>query len=312
MTDKSVTLIGDRINNAYGRAYRAFVERDVSLYQDLAKAQTGCGAAYLNLNVGSTAERDVSFDEALACLDWVVPDLQAGSDVPLCFDSPSFRFQEKALSLYERGENNKPIVNSVAASREQLDELIGLVRKYDTKVIVMAAEKFLEGGGYERCRSAKDIYETAKIHVGRLVEDGDRGADDIIIDPGLMPIASDAQGFVLKGLDAMRLIRADRELRGIHIMVGLSNFSFGGPKSIQCQLEKAYLSLAVEAGLDYVLGNPEIDLKPLPAQDPFVVGLRGTLEVGRVIGDEAAEDAYGRQVGELSYLLGDQAGQSGR
>ena len=53
----------------------------------------------------------------------------------------------------------------------------------------------------------------------------------------------------------MRLIRADRDLEGVHISVGLTNFSFGVPKQIRDGLENAYVTLAIEAGLDTVPGR---------------------------------------------------------
>ena len=39
--------------------------------------------------------------------------------------------------------------------------------------------------------------------------------------------------------------------------MGFTNFSFGMPKDIREDVESAYLTLAVDAGLDFVLGNPE-------------------------------------------------------
>ena len=59
----------------------------------------------------------------------------------------------------------------------------------------------------------------------------------------------------------MRLIRQDPDLFGVHLVVGLSNFAWGTPKGIREDLEKAYLTLGMEAGLPCVRrlsGSPEI------------------------------------------------------
>ena len=106
-----------------------------------------------------------------------------------------------------------------------------------------------------------------------LREKAGRANDQIIIDPGLAPVGADTYGLVNMGLDAMRMIRANPDLAGVHLSVGLTNFSFGMPKEIRESVESAYLTLAVEAGLDFVLGNPEKNLHLLDQDDGFVNGI---------------------------------------
>jgi 5-methyltetrahydrofolate--homocysteine methyltransferase len=105
------------------------------------------------------------------------------------------------------------------------------------------------------------------------------------------------------GLDAMRLIRSDQDLDGIHISVGLTNFSFGTPKEIREGLESAYLTLAVRAGLDFVLGNPEKDLRTLESDDRYVQVLSEALETGRPTEGETQEDAGFRQAEKIMELF---------
>jgi cobalamin-dependent methionine synthase I len=97
------------------------------------------------------------------------------------------------------------------------------------------------------------------------------------------------------GLDAMKKIRADRDLAGVHLSVGLTNFSFGMPKDIRESIECAYLTLAVEAGLDFVLGNPEKKPHVLDSDDRFVRGVAEALEAGRPRAEETQEEAGFRQ-----------------
>jgi 5-methyltetrahydrofolate--homocysteine methyltransferase len=97
------------------------------------------------------------------------------------------------------------------------------------------------------------------------------------------------------GLDAMRLIRQDPDLKGVHITVGLSNFAWGTPKHVRHDLEKAYLTLGTEAGLDFAIANPESRPAPLPADHPMVALLREALKQGRVADGETQETAGFRQ-----------------
>ena len=125
-------------------------------------------------------------------------------------------------------------------------------------------------GGTSQCLNPQDSYRAAKHFVELLVTKAGRRNDQIIIDPGLAPVGADTYGLVNIGLDAMRLISADPDLKGVHMIVGLSNFAWGTPKGVREELEKAYLTLGMEAGLDFALANPEKTPGPLPPDHPMV------------------------------------------
>ena len=83
-----------------------------------------------------------------------------------------------------------------------------LVAEYDTLVVGMASEKFVDGGSAQ-CLSADDVHGAALRLVDLLVNKAGRTCDQIIIDPGLAPVGADTYGLVNMSLDAMRRIRAD-------------------------------------------------------------------------------------------------------
>ncbi|HWD92644.1 MAG TPA: dihydropteroate synthase [Verrucomicrobiae bacterium] len=288
------TLIGELINNSFARAARAFQEKDLAKYQELARLQAGLGANFLTVNIDGTQKLNVRAQDMLDFLPRLVPALQEATDLPLAFDNPSLLFHEKAFSLYRRKNDNQPILNSVAASRPELDRMIEMVAQYDTRVVVMASEKFVQGGGAQ-CLSGLEVYQAAKEHVKLLRDRAGRRNDEIIIDPGLAPVSADTYGLVNMGLDAMKMIREDGDLAGVHISVGLTNFSFGVPKEIRTGLENAYITLAHANGLDWILGNPEKELKLLPESDRYLQVVREALEQGRPLPGETQEDAGFRQ-----------------
>ncbi len=294
MPDPKLNIIGELINNSYARARNAFTARDVKAYQDLAKIQTELGARYLTLNLDGTARIQVKMEEMLAFLPDVIPAIQEVTSLPISFDNPSIRYHEVALKHYDRTKSGTPILNSIAASRERLDEMIELVRAYDTNVVVMASEHFV-AGGTSQCLNPQDSYRAAKHFVELLVTKAGRTLDQIIIDPGLAPVGADTYGLVNIGLDAMKLISEDPAMKGVHFIVGLSNFAWGTPKGIREQLENAYLTLAMEYGLDYALANPEKSPGPLPKEHPMVDKLRQALEQGRAVDGESQETAGFRQ-----------------
>ncbi|MDQ8201948.1 dihydropteroate synthase [Pelagicoccus sp. SDUM812003] len=304
-TKQKLHVIGELMNNSYARARRAFKSRDLEAFQRLAQGQSELGAAFLTLNIDGTQRIQVKLQEMLDFLPTLIPAIQQACDTPISFDNPSIEYHKVALAHYDRSLSGKPILNSLAASRENLDEMIDLVKDYDTKAIVMASEKFVDGGGAQ-CLNPLDSYEAAKRFVEMLVERADRSTDDIIIDTGLAPVGADTYGLVNIGLDAMQLISNDPDMKGVHMMVGLSNFSFGTPKHMREKLEGAYLTLAMQRGLDFALANPEKSPAPLPPEDPIVAGLQNALDQGRPRDGESQESAGFRQAEAILALCAQQ------
>ena len=296
MPETRLHIIGDLINNAYARARNAFRARSVEGYQALATGQTALGCEWLDVNIDGTQQIQVRPQEMLGFLPDLIPALQAVSPLPLCIDNPSISYQRVALEHYDRGRagGKPPIVNSIAASRERLEEMIELVKAYDAMVIVVVSERFVEGGT-SQCFSPEDVHAAARHFVERLAVQAGRRPDQILLDPGLAPVGADTYGLVNMGLDAMKLIRADKDLAGVHLSVGLSNFAWGTPKHIRHDLEKAYLTIATAAGLDFSIANPESDPTPLPEGHETVKRLRHALEQGRAAPGEERETAGFRQ-----------------
>jgi 5-methyltetrahydrofolate--homocysteine methyltransferase len=287
-------IVGELMNNSYARARNAFANRDPRGYQELARLQTELGAAYLTLNVDGTQRIQVRRQEMLDFLPDVIPAIQEATSTPIAFDNPSVEYHKVALKHYNREKSGAPILNSLAASREHLDEFVELIKHYDTLAVVMASETFAPDGT-SQCLNPQDSYRAAKYFVELLVTKAGRRNDQIMIDPGLAPVGADTYGLVNIGLDAMRLISADPDLKGVHMIVGLSNFAWGTPKGVREELEKAYLTLGSEVGLDFAIANPEKSPAPLPWDHPMVASLREALEQGRLREGETPDVAGFRQ-----------------
>ena len=307
MSPARLQIIGELMNNSYARARKAFIERNVGDYQHLARLQAGLGARFLTLNLDGTQRIQVRREEMLAFLPEVIAAVQEATPVPLSFDNPSVEYHRVALRHYDRRKGGAPVLNSVAASREHLEEMLELIAEHDTYAVVMASERFVPGGTAQ-CLRAAEAHAAAKQFVELLVTRAGRRPDQILIDPGLAPVGADTYGLVNLGLDAMRLIRSDPDLAGVHLMVGLSNFAWGTPRGVREQLEHAYLTLGVEAGLDFALTNPEKAPGPLPPDHPMVDRLRAALAQGRAGADETQEAAGYRQAEAIMAICQEGAG----
>lgn len=299
----NLSIIGELMNNSYGRARRAWTNRDLAGYQELARLQTEKGASALTLNTDGTDKLKVTMEEMLEFLPRLVPAIQEATDLPISFDNPHVDFHIEALKHFDRSKARaRPILNSLAVSRRDIDPMIELVGQYDMNVIIMASECIRPDGSHGASESPEDILGVTKHFAGLLREKAGVEPDRIIVDPGLASIASDTRGHTRLCLDSLRAIHQDPDLSGIHSSVGLSNFAIGTAKHLRIPMERAFLRLAIDAGMDYVLANPEKNTTPMDPDEDLVVRLAEILETCRPAEGESEEDAGYRQLDELMDL----------
>lgn len=264
----AIQIIGERINPGFKSVKTLFDEEDLAGIAALAVKQAQAGAAFQNVNIGARALTDPAF------MVRVIESIQEVVRTPLSFDFPSKKVQQICLSSYraERADGQLPIVNSVTEQRWDLMELYGL---FKFKVILMASER-MEDGVARSNKTSDQIYATARRAALRLKNEYGMPADHIFIDMSISAIIADTEGLNRNTLEAIRLIGADPELQGVHMMGGLSNIGQQLPpkaadgSDLKHCLENAFLTLAVPAGFDTVLGTPWRGYAPLP-QDHHVL-----------------------------------------
>lgn len=276
MTGFNIQIIGERINPGFKSTKALFDNSDIPGIQALAIRQAEASAAYLNVNIGARALTDPEF------MAEVIRAIQAVVDLPLSFDFPSLTVQEVCLKCYdrERAGGRLPIVNSITEHRW---DLMDLAKDFKFKVILMASER-VEGGVAKGNKTADQIYTTAKRGAQRLCQDYGMAPDDIFIDMSVSAIIADTERLNRSTLDAVKLIGGDPDLRGIHMMGGLSNVGQQlPPKAVDGSdlkhcLENAFLTLAVPHGFDTVLGTPWRGYAPLPEDHYVLTTYRNFLE----------------------------------
>ena len=258
MNGFNIGIIGERINPGFKSTRALFDNEDLPGIQALALKQAEAGARYLNVNIGARALTDPQW------MARVIRAIQEVVDLPLSFDFPSKAVQEICLSNYDlaRAKGELPIVNSITEHRWDLMELYG---QYKFKVILMASERVEEIDGVKVAKgnkSADEIYGTARRAALRLKNDYGMPLDHIFIDMSVSAIIADTEGLNRSTVEAIRRIGADPDLKGVHMMGGLSNIGQQLPpkavdgSDLKHSLENAFLTLTVEHGFDYVLGTP--------------------------------------------------------
>ena len=273
----NLIVVGDRINPGFKSVRKLVDANDLAGIQAEALKQVDAGASYLDVTIGPRALNDSVF------LIEVVKAIQEATPVPLCFDFPTAPVQEVCLKAYDRARAGGalPLVNSITEHRWNLMDLYQPYGPF--KVIVMASER-VEDGVAKGNKTADEIVSTARRAALRLKNDYGMPMDDIFIDISISAVVADTTGLHRATLDAIRTIRADPDLAGIHIMGGLTNIGQQLPakaadgSNLKLSLECAFLTLAVPLGFDAVLATPWRQLHPLPEDNYVLTAYKTFLE----------------------------------
>jgi 5-methyltetrahydrofolate--homocysteine methyltransferase len=227
-------VIGEKINGTRKLVNKAVLTRDVEHIRKLALSQVEAGADVLDINAGTSPEREPED------IIWLVNVVQEITDKQLCLDSPN----PEALLAGLGATKQPPIINSISCEEHRLSGVLPIVAKFGCPVLALA----LDGG------TIQTTCEGRMAIVRRLFEETRKAgvADDMVyVDPLVMSVATDTKACLIT-LETMRSIL--REYPPAHLTGGLSNVSFGLPA--RTLLNRAFLTLAIEAGLDSAIVDP--------------------------------------------------------
>lgn len=169
----SPVLIGERITRRAKRGSGALLDGDYDLILSEGVRQADAGAMMLDVNAGLPG-----IDEAEA-VSTIVRRLQAVCDLPLQIDTTDAKAMERAMRIC----NGKPLVNSVNGSRESMEKIFPLVKKYGGCVIALTMD---ENGIPE---TAEGRFEIARRIAETAAEYG-IPKHDIIADPLTLTVSS--------------------------------------------------------------------------------------------------------------------------
>ncbi len=266
-------IIGESINDSVPSTHQLFETRDIAGLKELAVSQDMGGAAYIDVNVGRNSG---------AFLAEMVGHVQSVTVKPLSIDTPDPVMAEAGLKAYDRARagGRIPILNSISPLRL---EMLDLVRIGPFMPVLLASERSENGVGMAN-HTAEEVYATARQLVGEAAKHG-IPVEHCIIDPAIAPIGADSEGGFRRLMGAIRMIHEDPALRGVHMSVGLSNFTVmispkradGSPT--KSPLESAFLTLAMPLGLDHVIGSVKRKYEVLAPDHPALVCLNDCLKL---------------------------------
>ena len=152
--------------------------------------------------------------------------------------------------------------------------------------ILLVTEGMNDTGEMIMNKTAEQIHATAKSMVSKARKRIDQLTNDqIILDPGIMPIGSDSKGDFKRLMGAMRLIHQDKDLAGVNMSLGLSNFTAMLPSKkadgspVKSPLESAFLTMAMPLGLNTIIGSVHRKYSLLTDNDPAMQCLNDVLNL---------------------------------
>lgn len=275
MAIPGLAIIGESINDSVPSTKKLLDANDIDGILELARTQDQGGARYIDVNVGRRAP---------ALMADLVKRIQTVTARPLAIDSPDAAIAEAGLKAYDpdRAGGEKPILNSISPLRPRM---LDLHRVRPFRPILLVSER-VEKGEFRPNRGGGEIHQTAKEMMKAVRESGSGIPNgDCIFDPGLGPVAGDLEGLLKGVLEAMALIHGDPDFKGVHMSVGLSNFTHMLPSKradgspVKGPLESAFLTRAMPLGLDMVVGSVKRRYETLPPDHPAMVCLDEVLRL---------------------------------
>jgi len=287
MTIEGLTIIGEKINycaastdrtskgklTVHGLLNQISQERvgarDFTPIQLIAQEQEAEGARYIDVNVDLGTVDDFN----LSMMRDTVRAIQEAVDIPLCIDSASAELLRAGLEAYDSSKVGPAIVNS--ATLDRADAVLPLRKEHDFWVVLLMSytpELTTSVNPTEDAFSGlSDLFHKARGYGFK--------ADEIYFDPAMMPIAFYDGGYCFdSALNIMDHIGTTPDMKDAHTLVGISNFTRGiKRKDAKLPLQNAFLTLAVERGLDTVVGNTAANYRLLDKDNPYVEALDAIL-----------------------------------
>ena len=241
--DNSFLIIGERLNASGSKKVRELLaEEDWDGLVGVARGQVKENAHVLDVNVdyvGRDGERD---------MHELVSRLVTNVNLPLMLDSTEWQKMEAGLKV----SGGKCILNSTnyEDGDERFFKVLELAKAYGAGVVVGTIDE--EG----MARTAERKFAIAQRAYRDAVEFG-IPAHEIFYDPLALPISTGIEEDRLNGaatIEAIRRIRID--LPGVHVVLGVSNVSFGLSPAARIVLNSVFLHDCCEAGMDAAIISP--------------------------------------------------------
>ncbi|MBW4549121.1 MAG: methionine synthase [Symplocastrum torsivum CPER-KK1] len=235
--DNSFLIVGERLNASGSKKCRDLLNaEDWDGLVSLAKSQVREGAHVLDVNV------DYVGRDGVRDMHELVSRLVTNVTLPLMLDSTEWEKMEAGLKV----AGGKCLLNSTnyEDGEERFLKVLELAKQYGAGVVIGTIDE--EG----MARTADKKFAIAQRAYRQAVEYG-IPSHEIFFDTLALPISTGIEEDRANGKATIESIRRIREeLPGCHVILGVSNVSFGLNPAARIVLNSMFLHFAMEAGMD--------------------------------------------------------------
>lgn len=227
-------IIGEKINGTRKQVAAAIREKDAKFIRELAIYQAEGGANFLDVNAGTSPDREP--DDMV----WLINTIQEACDLPLCLDSTN----AQALTAGLNTVSQAPMINSVSGEKTRIDTVLPLALEHRTNLILLA----LDDNGIPETVDGrmKIVHKLIDLSVqGGLQE------NQLYIDPLVTAISTGTENAKLT-FETIQTIKF--EFPDVNVTAGASNISFGMP--LRPVINRYFMAMAIQAGLNSAIINP--------------------------------------------------------
>jgi len=241
--DNSILIVGERLNASGSKKVRELLNNDDwDGLVAIAKQQQKENAHVLDVNV------DYVGRDGVKDMKEITSRLVTNINLPLMIDSTDAEKMESGL----KSAGGKCIINSTnyEDGNERFDQVLNLALGYGSGLVVGTIDE--EG----MARNAEKKYKIVKRAINRTRECG-LSDYELFFDPLALPISTGIEEDRLNAKETNSAILKIREsFQDIHIILGISNISFGLSPLSRINLNSIFLDECIKAGLDSAIIAP--------------------------------------------------------
>jgi 5-methyltetrahydrofolate--homocysteine methyltransferase len=254
--DNSFLIVGERLNASGSKKTRDLLNaEDWDGLVAIARSQVKEGAHILDVNV------DYVGRDGVRDMHELVSRLVTNVTLPLMLDSTEWEKMEAGLKV----AGGKCILNSTnyEDGEERFCKVVKLAKQYGAGIVIGTID---EDG---MARTADKKFEIASRAFKQATEELGMPASEIFFDTLALPIST---GIAEDRLNASATIESIRRIKAAmpetHILLGVSNVSFGLNPASRVVLNSVFLNEAIKAGMDssIVHASKIVPLNRIPEQ----------------------------------------------
>ncbi|HTG01976.1 MAG TPA: dihydropteroate synthase [Nitrospirota bacterium] len=228
-------IIADNLNTRNKEYQAALKNKDRKAVEAMAKELAAAGADLINVQVSTDGTDDED------ALPFAVEAVQRGGGIPMSLDSRNVKALSKAIPFCQE----PPIVNYVSADDKNSDEILSLVSRTKSSLVIRALK-----GTVPTTLEAKLLLIEEHLEKANAA---DIPNERIFADPSVVHIGKGSgQEHLLNAHEAIIVLNEMVE-PPLNTIIWLSNVTTGLPRNLKPLVASSYLSYMAGAGLSAAL-----------------------------------------------------------